>query len=330
MSTKLTGINWVDQLPNSFSTFKSLIFYLVHEDFFVPKHFRLKIDREYRCYELNFLQRVFVTLTDAGSSKFSLLVNILLIFAIGLSVYATLMGDFYRDFDNIPATCDTPVCDNDPKLCPGKMICEPFDDQYVTVLNAFCNYLFTIEFGIRIFIAPFMPTRLTDLYKNTWMLYEEQQAKLSGRDVKPEPYHTPTAQFFLYIISPTSIIDAVSVVPSWFAQSNFAFVRVLRTFKLFKILKALNYGGVLDLCADAMHKSSKLLVFLFVTEATATLFFGFLIFFVEGGDFIVSADYPTGKYVRLNPFKDLGTEESPYETIFPCFYWAVVTLTTGD
>jgi hypothetical protein len=55
--------------------------------------------------------------------------------------------------------------------------------------------------------------------------------------------------------------------------------------------------------------------------------FGSLVFFAEGGDYIISSDFPDGAYVRQNLFAN-GKQESPYLSIGVSCYWVVVTMTT--
>ena len=84
----------------------------------------------------------------------------------------------------------------------------------------------------------------------------------------------------------------------------------------------------MDLVQETYSTSVTVLQFLLIMELCLTLFFGCLIFLVEGGDYTVSDEFPTGKYVRYTPFNSNNEEDSPYSIVFSCFYWALVTLTT--
>jgi len=55
--------------------------------------------------------------------------------------------------------------------------------------------------------------------------------------------------------------------------------------------------------------------------------FGSLIYFVEGGEWDVTDEYPQGAYFRTDKEGD-GLEVSPFVSIPYSFYWVVVTVTT--
>ena len=50
----------------------------------------------------------------------------------------------------VPYTCPTPVCNNDPILCPGYMICPDTELPQVTAVENFTTYYFTAEYGLRL------------------------------------------------------------------------------------------------------------------------------------------------------------------------------------
>lgn len=58
-----------------------------------------------------------------------------------------------------PNTCDDPACDDDPILCPNKMICPSIPPPILSYIDAICVYIFTIDYLIRIILAPFVPAR---------------------------------------------------------------------------------------------------------------------------------------------------------------------------
>ena len=157
------------------SHLKYLVNDFVKMDFFVPRHYTCLIDNEYSCYDLNIFQRIFLTFQDSNSSISSFLVNLSIVCTIGLSVYATIMGDFYRNFSDIPTTCPDPACYNDPQLCPGRMMCEPNNNDDVSAVNDACLYIFTIDLAIRMCLVPFIPTNISGLYNSDWGFMELQQ-----------------------------------------------------------------------------------------------------------------------------------------------------------
>lgn len=57
-----------------------------------------------------------------------------------------------QSFDRYqPSTCEIPACDNDTDLCPGSIVCEPIPPPVFNVIDAVCIYIFTIEYGVRLF-----------------------------------------------------------------------------------------------------------------------------------------------------------------------------------
>ena len=50
-----------------------------------------------------------------------------------------------------PTTCVSPVCNNDPTICPGSIVCPPEDNATIALIELACISLFTIEFTIRFF-----------------------------------------------------------------------------------------------------------------------------------------------------------------------------------
>jgi hypothetical protein len=58
-----------------------------------------------------------------------------------------------------PDTCENPACDDDPVLCPNKIICETVPPQWLSLIDVVCVLLFTTDYLIRIILAPFVPAR---------------------------------------------------------------------------------------------------------------------------------------------------------------------------
>lgn len=48
-----------------------------------------------------------------------------------------------------PETCKDPVCNNDPILCPGAMVCEPRPPRTFEEVDAAVIYIFTIEYFLK-------------------------------------------------------------------------------------------------------------------------------------------------------------------------------------
>ena len=60
-------------------------------------------------------------------------------------------------YSYVPDTCDMPVCNNDPTLCPGYMMCEPVPLPFFNTIDEVCVIVFTIEFTFRLFLCWAVP-----------------------------------------------------------------------------------------------------------------------------------------------------------------------------
>ena len=86
---------------------------------------------------------------------------------------------------------------------------------------------------------------------------------------------------------------------------------------------------VILLVLHTIEKSSLALVVMFGFVIVAMVFFGSIIYAIEGGTFRVTIDHPQGAYLRPTINHD-SLEVSPYYSIGTSFYWVVVTCTTGE
>lgn len=59
-----------------------------------------------------------------------------------------------------PDTCDYPVCNDDPVLCPESMVCEPVDKVILDQLELACLCIFVFDYSCRILTCAFTPGRL--------------------------------------------------------------------------------------------------------------------------------------------------------------------------
>jgi len=104
------------------------------------------------------------------------------------------------------------------------------------------------------------------------------------------------------------VIDFISIVPTYIAlfitgAQYFLIIRLLRTLRLFRILKLLRYSSEANLLMRSLYQSRrKIFIFLFVVVILVTIF-GALMYIVEG---------------PVNGFTSIPQS----------IYWAVVTITT--
>lgn len=129
-----------------------------------------------------------------------------------------------------------------------------------------------------------------------------------------------------------NVIDVVAIVPFYIelgtsgSGSSIAIVRVLRLARMLRIFKASKYNEGTKLLSQTILRSLPVLSLLFFFTALGVVLFGSLIFFMEGGKYEVTEEYPNGAYMRSNL---IGIQEvTPYTSIPVACYWVVVTATT--
>ncbi|MDX1467515.1 MAG: ion transporter [Halomonas sp.] len=111
-----------------------------------------------------------------------------------------------------------------------------------------------------------------------------------------------------YLKSFYGIIDLVAILPTWLAlvlpgAQSLVVVRLLRTLRIFRVLRLMEFVGEGRLLIDALKRSShQIFLFLFTVFMLVTIFAS-LVYLIE-------------------------PEEAGFTSIPTAIYWAVVTLTT--
>ena len=113
------------------------------------------------------------------------------------------------------------------------------------------------------------------------------------------------ASFFLYPITPMSVIDILSILPSVTLLNEglrlFKLIRLARTLKVFRTLKFLRYSRSFDIIINVFKKQKKIL------SAVATL---------------------AVAYVLISALVIYNVEPESFSTFFDAIYWATISLTT--
>ena len=229
-----------------------------------------------------------------------------------------------------PSTCSSPACDDDPTYCPGYQICSPVTFTSLLNTQTACVIIFTVDIVIRFFLVALMPTRLSGTIPVHWDTIEAERAKEKGDTPNWDPYFSPLEQLFRYILTFQSIIDIISIVPSYIALSNsgsqeLSFVRVLRLFRILQINK--RGEMVVGLLNRTLYNSREAVVMLLIYLGIIIIVFASLIYSLEGGTFMVNSDWPEGQFLR-DVGLGLGYSVSPFDSIPTAMYWAFITATT--
>ena len=83
-----------------------------------------------------------------------------------------------------------------------------------------------------------------------------------------------------------------------------------------------------ELIFATLHQSLPALLVMLGVLLLAMVFYGSIIFLVEGGTYIVNSDFPQGAFVR-RASNGNSFEISPFKSVPTSFYWLVTTITTG-
>lgn len=188
--------------------------------------------------------------------------------------------------------------------------CQPITPEGFAYLEIACVTIFTIEYAIRFFLWPFIP---------------------SAQDVPSDfkPVRT-LKRIRRFITAAPNIIDILSVLPFYIGlilasdNVNLTIVRVLRLLRLLRFIRFGVFSEGLLLFIQVLRKSlggfSILLTFTFL----AMVVFGSLIFIVEHGEWNpASGVFERNALIYLKP-----KEYSPFTSIPNSFWWVLVTMAT--
>eukprot|EP00602_Paraphysomonas_sp_CaronLab_P007971 CAMPEP_0185034172 /NCGR_PEP_ID=MMETSP1103-20130426/23800_1 /TAXON_ID=36769 /ORGANISM="Paraphysomonas bandaiensis, Strain Caron Lab Isolate" /LENGTH=415 /DNA_ID=CAMNT_0027570717 /DNA_START=420 /DNA_END=1667 /DNA_ORIENTATION=- len=229
-------------------------------------------------------------------------------------------------FRNKPSSCDDPVCDNDPELCPNTIMCEPVEEPIFELFETICISIFTVDYVIRILTVPLMPSRLANILPADWDTLDNPLG------TKPDPTYSWYTQLLKYASTIMNIIDLVAILPYYIgfatdSGGSVSIVRILRLARVLRIFKIGSFTSGMNLIAGAVRNSIPAMSILLFCTILGIILFGSIIYFLEAGTYVVNKDFPDGAYVRWN-FDHTAKENSPFTSILVSCYWAVVTSTT--
>jgi hypothetical protein len=96
---------------------------------------------------------------------------------------------------------------------------------------------------------------------------------------------------------------------------------------VFRIFKLGKYSAGLKMFITVLIRSKEALAVMVFFVILAMVLFGSIVYFAEGGDWVVDAAHPDGYYQRFS-INQVDTEVSPYRSIASSFWWVMVTVTT--
>ena len=187
---------------------------------------------------------IFLTLESESSSRIAWVLSW---FIKGIILLAIFTGIIASEpiCQYTPATCLSPACHNDPKLCPNSMICEPQPFPVFDTIDAICIYIFTVEYGLKLLsvwsvsplAAGILPPKEETIAQQ---LIKKNEAKLQFGFLKP------LTQTFRYMIKFKSLVDLACWLPFYVTSASSinsqttGFLRVLRLLRLIRVMLLLD------------------------------------------------------------------------------------------
>ena len=194
--------------------------------------------------------------------------------------------------------------------------------------SVLCHHL-SVFLPLYSYFYLFHHTRDLDIIDNDWD---------GGTDDEP-PVYSLFGHYFRYFMSLKNVADLVTIVPYFVllgmhgkSRGVTLFLRVFRIGRVVRIYKGTNRieqaRKMLVLVVRTLLKSIDPIFVMLLFICLAMIFYGSIIYAVEGGIFQVTADHPQGQYLRKS-VNQYGIEISPFNSIPTAMYFVVVTCTTG-
>ena len=159
-----------------------------------------------------------------------------------------------------------------------------------------------------------------------------------GKSDEP-PVYSLRGHYFRYFMQLKNIADLLTFLPVFVVMAihghNKAatnFLRVFRMFRVIRIYKGINRFDqarkMLILVVRTMLKSMDAMFVMLLLVFMAMIFYGSIIYAIEGGKFQVTADFPQGQYLRKS-LNGYDIEVSPFKSIPTAMYYVIITCATG-
>ena len=151
---------------------------------------------------------------------------------------------------------------------------------------------------------------------------------------RDEPEMTRVQQFLTYLFSFHSIVDIISITPTYVALAlhesssiHLSFMRILKLMRMLRVLR-INMQGrtTIEMLGRTMHRSREAISLLLFYLILVVLLFASLMYAFEEGVFEVTSSYPSGAFLRPNGYG--GKAESPFDSIPTAIYYVFITITT--
>lgn len=285
--------------------------------------------------ELSWRERLYLTLSEPGSSRAGFYVSV----TVMLFILASTVSFVLESLPALRITHEREECcwdDNSyyNQLYPNQAFppttnitscrCEPETRQIFIQIEAVCIYLFTVEFMLRLLTC--MALRFD----------RDMELKLNVAAVNVHEEQTRRNWFINMIDFLTNImnlIDLAAILPFYVSRlagadsTGLGFLRVLRLARVFRVFKMGKYSKNVQLVSKVLMNSAPALQLLLFFVVLGMVLFGSMLYFCEQGEWMITEAYPDGAWLR-DDVTGKTKELSPYESIPSCFWWVIVTMTT--
>lgn len=247
-------------------------------------------------------ERIFVAMEDPDSCCVGRLISGLVTALIFVSCICFILGTL-PDYKVQKAGCST---------------CEPEQLWIFDVLEGICVGVFTVEYVVRVALAPLSRTELLDYEKILELVTEHEDLYIP----------TPIVRFLRFVLQPMNLIDLAVVVPYYLelfigsVSSNLTVLRVLRLTRLVRLVKMGRYFEVLQLVTRVLHNTIQVLNVLLIYLMLSVCFSSAVMYLIEGGEW----DPDLQDYVRTSHEGERSI--TPFRSIPHTFWWCIVTFTT--
>jgi hypothetical protein len=149
---------------------------------------------------------------------------------------------------------------------------------------------------------------------------------------EPDPVYSWWYQSFIYIIQWKCLIDLATIVPFYVfygateGSTSFNFIRVLRLSRILHIFKLTKENEILNLLERTMWLSAPALALVSFVSGLGMVLIGSIMYYLEGGHFEYTDEYPDGHWFRRNPLTEQH-EISPFVSIAASMYFTISVAT---
>jgi hypothetical protein len=317
--------------------------------------------------DLNFFERIYVTVSEPGSSVVSKWISLIIMALIILSTLSFVMDTVpnYKLQKKDPCCCKTNIeevwseyYDDDFESLESCQ-CEPQSNPIFFWTEFICIFIFTIEYLLKLctcwasrfgsefeLILDVVTVPKTTNYPKMWRVYNFVTNTMNLIDLLAIlPFYFSEVPIWMdgkvyalghekYVEQDDAAGDPVMQLSDdspWCAGSggggNLGFLRVLRLMRVFRVFKMGKYSKGMQLFSKVMIHSMPALKLLCFFTLLGMILFGSMIYIFEKGHWMTTPAYPDGAYMRQDLFNK-DLDMSPFTSIPSCFWWVIVTQTT--